>query len=166
MAINSPRGRIQEVLQETHDSSKWRHFRSRRPCVESKRFYWDVFAPTLKWVQNVNLQSRLKTEDGKSVTGWISAEKLSIEASFPGHSLDDRKIRLPRRRDLNKLGHFGKRRRLAESEYKLSRSQEDLIRQLETSFQKGDLVWMYNPKRRRGLAKCSNWEGPYTIVKN
>ncbi|GBM07029.1 hypothetical protein AVEN_72693-1 [Araneus ventricosus] len=34
-------------------------------------------------------------------------------------------------------------------------------------FKEGDQVWMYNPKRRRGLCPKlqQNWEGPYTIVK-
>ncbi|GBM40817.1 Retrovirus-related Pol polyprotein from transposon 412 [Araneus ventricosus] len=34
-------------------------------------------------------------------------------------------------------------------------------------FKEGDQVWMYNPKRRRGLSPKlqHNWEGPYTIVK-
>ncbi|GBO41665.1 hypothetical protein AVEN_170177-1 [Araneus ventricosus] len=33
-------------------------------------------------------------------------------------------------------------------------------------FKEGDLVWMYNPKRRRGLSpKLQNWEGSYTVVK-
>ncbi|GBO01258.1 hypothetical protein AVEN_207575-1 [Araneus ventricosus] len=34
-------------------------------------------------------------------------------------------------------------------------------------FKEGDLVWMYNPRRRRGLSPKlqQNWEGPYTVVK-
>ncbi|GBN76169.1 hypothetical protein AVEN_195919-1 [Araneus ventricosus] len=34
-------------------------------------------------------------------------------------------------------------------------------------FKEGDQVWMYNPKRWRGLCPKlqQNWEGPYTIVK-
>ncbi|GBM70409.1 hypothetical protein AVEN_123592-1 [Araneus ventricosus] len=34
-------------------------------------------------------------------------------------------------------------------------------------FKEGDLVWMYNPKRRRGPSSKlqQNWEGPYTVVK-
>ncbi|GBO10562.1 hypothetical protein AVEN_49264-1 [Araneus ventricosus] len=34
-------------------------------------------------------------------------------------------------------------------------------------FKEGVLVWMYNPKRRRGLSPKlqQNWEGPYTVVK-
>ncbi|GBM18796.1 Retrovirus-related Pol polyprotein from transposon 412 [Araneus ventricosus] len=34
-------------------------------------------------------------------------------------------------------------------------------------FKEGDQVWMYNPKRRRGLSPKlqQNWEGPYTIVR-
>ncbi|GBN09183.1 hypothetical protein AVEN_186925-1 [Araneus ventricosus] len=35
-------------------------------------------------------------------------------------------------------------------------------------FKYGDLVWVYNPKRRRDLSPKlqQNWEGPYTAVKN
>ncbi|GBN69862.1 hypothetical protein AVEN_94003-1 [Araneus ventricosus] len=31
----------------------------------------------------------------------------------------------------------------------------------------GDIVWMYNPKRRRGLSPKlqQNWKGPYTVLK-
>ncbi|GBN32420.1 hypothetical protein AVEN_169514-1 [Araneus ventricosus] len=34
-------------------------------------------------------------------------------------------------------------------------------------FKEGDQVWMYNPKRRRGLSTKlqQNWEAPYTVVK-
>ncbi|GBM75433.1 hypothetical protein AVEN_188788-1 [Araneus ventricosus] len=34
-------------------------------------------------------------------------------------------------------------------------------------FKEGNLVWMYNPKRRRGPSPKlqQNWEGPYTVVK-
>ncbi|GBO00093.1 hypothetical protein AVEN_23705-1 [Araneus ventricosus] len=34
-------------------------------------------------------------------------------------------------------------------------------------FKEGDQVWMYNPKRQRGLSPKlqQNWEGPHTIVK-
>ncbi|GBO25898.1 hypothetical protein AVEN_174202-1 [Araneus ventricosus] len=34
-------------------------------------------------------------------------------------------------------------------------------------FHEGDQVWMYNPKRRRGLSPKlqQKWEDPYTIVK-
>ncbi|GBN44533.1 hypothetical protein AVEN_273602-1 [Araneus ventricosus] len=34
-------------------------------------------------------------------------------------------------------------------------------------FKEGNLVWMYNPKRRRGLSPKlqQNWEGPYTVDK-
>ncbi|GBO23810.1 hypothetical protein AVEN_67342-1 [Araneus ventricosus] len=34
-------------------------------------------------------------------------------------------------------------------------------------YKEGDLVWMYNPKRRRGLSPKlqQNWERPYTVVK-
>ncbi|GBL98272.1 hypothetical protein AVEN_174073-1 [Araneus ventricosus] len=37
----------------------------------------------------------------------------------------------------------------------------------DDNFNEGDQVWMYNPKRRRGLSSKlqQKWEGPYTIVK-
>ncbi|GFW23496.1 integrase core domain protein [Trichonephila clavipes] len=35
------------------------------------------------------------------------------------------------------------------------------------NFQKGDKVWLWNPKRRKGLSPKlqTNWEGPYTVLK-
>ncbi|GBN96243.1 hypothetical protein AVEN_242119-1 [Araneus ventricosus] len=40
-------------------------------------------------------------------------------------------------------------------------------RATDHQFKEGDLVWTYNPKRRRGLSPKlqQNWEGPYTVVK-
>jgi transposase InsO family protein len=40
-------------------------------------------------------------------------------------------------------------------------------RTMEKSYQVGDLVWLYNPRRRRGVCPKlqKNWEGPYTIKK-
>ncbi|GBN03697.1 hypothetical protein AVEN_258828-1 [Araneus ventricosus] len=39
--------------------------------------------------------------------------------------------------------------------------------EVDQHFNVGDQVWMYNPKRRRGLSPKlqQKWEGPYTIVK-
>ncbi|GBO21742.1 hypothetical protein AVEN_13865-1 [Araneus ventricosus] len=40
-------------------------------------------------------------------------------------------------------------------------------RATDNHFKEGDLVWIYNPKRRRGLSPKlqQNCEGPYTVVK-
>jgi len=40
------------------------------------------------------------------------------------------------------------------------------IRSTDRCFKEGDLVWLYNPKRRRGLSPKlqPNWEGPYTVI--
>ncbi|GBL87486.1 hypothetical protein AVEN_118411-1 [Araneus ventricosus] len=40
------------------------------------------------------------------------------------------------------------------------------FRATDHHFKEGYLVWMYNPKRRRGLSPKlqQNWEGPYTAV--
>ncbi|GBM12089.1 hypothetical protein AVEN_220938-1, partial [Araneus ventricosus] len=77
-----PRSRIQEVLQETHDSSSGGHFGIMKTLRRIReRFYWDrLRADVEKWCRECQIcraRKRLKTEDGKSVTGWISAEKLS-----------------------------------------------------------------------------------------
>ncbi|GBM43581.1 hypothetical protein AVEN_67090-1 [Araneus ventricosus] len=38
-------------------------------------------------------------------------------------------------------------------------------RATDRHFREGGLLWMYNPKQRRGPKLQQNWEGPYTIVK-
>ena len=37
----------------------------------------------------------------------------------------------------------------------------------DTEFHRGDAVWLYNPKRRKGYSPKlqSSWEGPYTVIK-
>ncbi|GBM00238.1 hypothetical protein AVEN_9296-1 [Araneus ventricosus] len=76
-----PKSRIQEVLQETHDSASGGHFGIMKTLRRIReRFYCHrLRADVEKWCRMSNLQSRKrpKTEDGKSVTEWTSAEKLS-----------------------------------------------------------------------------------------
>ena len=40
------------------------------------------------------------------------------------------------------------------------------LRDNSVGFQAGDLVWLYNPRRRNGCCQklSSDWEGPYTVV--
>ncbi|GBM71714.1 hypothetical protein AVEN_220659-1 [Araneus ventricosus] len=174
-----PRSRIQEVLQETHDSSSGGHFGIMKTLRRiRKRFYWDrLRADVEKWCRECQIcraRKRLKTEDGKSVTGWISAEKLSARTpSFPCGILFGRPGDTPSspNEDLNKLGARLESVQTSDRErVKLSRVRKKTHYDsgaTEHHFKKGDLVWMYNPKRRRGLSPKlqQNWEGPYTIVK-
>ena len=41
------------------------------------------------------------------------------------------------------------------------------VRASEETFEAGDLVWLHNPRRRKGLSPklTCNWEGPFVIVK-
>ncbi|GBM52020.1 hypothetical protein AVEN_119670-1 [Araneus ventricosus] len=174
-----PRSRIQEVLQETHDSSSGGHFGIMKTLRRIReRFYWDrLRADVEKWCRECQIcraRKRLKTEDGKSVTGWISAEKLSDRTpSFPCGILFGRPEDTPSspNEDLNKLGARLESVQTSDRErVKLSRVRKKIHYDsgaTEHHFKKGDLVWMYNPKRRRGLSPKlqQNWEGPYTIVK-
>ncbi|GBM51974.1 hypothetical protein AVEN_45880-1 [Araneus ventricosus] len=174
-----PRSRIQEVLQETHDSSSGGHFGIMKTLRRIReRFYWDrLRADVEKWCRECQIcraRKRLKTEDGKSVTGWISAEKLSDRTpSFPCGILFGRPEDTPSspNEDLNKLGARLESVQTSDRErVKLSRVRKKTHYDsgaTEHHFKKGDLVWMYNPKRRRGLSPKlqQNWEGPYTIVK-
>ncbi|GBN82390.1 hypothetical protein AVEN_41350-1 [Araneus ventricosus] len=174
-----PRSRIQEVLQETHDSSSGGHFGIMKTLRRIReRFYWDrLRADVEKWCRECQIcraRKRLKTEDGKSVTGWISAEKLSDRTpSFPCGILFGRPGDTPSspNEDLYKLGARLESVQTSDRErVKLSRVRKKTHYDsgaTEHHFKKGDLVWMYNPKRRRGLSPKlqQNWEGPYTIVK-
>ncbi|GBM39457.1 hypothetical protein AVEN_209221-1 [Araneus ventricosus] len=174
-----PRSRIQEVLQETHDSSSGGHFGIMKTLRRIReRFYWDrLRADVEKWCRECQIcraRKRLKTEDGKSVTGWISAEKLSDRTpSFPCGILFGRPEDTPSspNEDLKKLGARLESVQTSDRErVKLSRVRKKTHYDsgaTEHHFKKGDLVWMYNPKRRRGLSPKlqQNWEGPYTIVK-
>ncbi|GBL98740.1 hypothetical protein AVEN_202186-1 [Araneus ventricosus] len=174
-----PRSRIQEVLQETHDSSSGGHFGIMKTLRRIReRFYWDrLRADVEKWCRECQIcraRKRLKTEDGKSVTGWISAEKLSDRTpSFSCGILFGRPGDTPSspNEDLNKLGARSESVQTSDRErVKLSRVRKKTHYDsgaTEHHFKKGDVVWMYNPKRRRGLSPKlqQNWEGPYTIVK-
>ncbi|GBM22724.1 hypothetical protein AVEN_143498-1 [Araneus ventricosus] len=174
-----PKSRIQEVLKETHDSTSGEHFGIMKTLRRIReRFYWDRLRTNVeKWCRECHIcraRKRPKTEDGKSVTGRISAEKHSDRTPrFPCDILFGRPGDTPSspNEDLNK---FGAR---LESVQTSNRERVKLSRVLkkthydsgatEHHFKKGDLVSVCNRKQRRGLntkprQKC---EGPYTVVK-
>ncbi|GBM30912.1 hypothetical protein AVEN_9796-1 [Araneus ventricosus] len=109
-------------------------------------------------------------EQGKSVTGRTPAEMFS-----------DRTLRFPcdilfgRLRDMpssltNSEARLENVQASAGEQVKLSREQMKTLydsRATNPHFKDGDLVWMYNPKGRRGLSPKlqQNWEEPYTVVK-
>ncbi|GBO46393.1 hypothetical protein AVEN_186072-1 [Araneus ventricosus] len=143
-----------------------------------ERFYWDrLRADVEKWCRECQIcraRKRPKTEDGKSVTGWISAEKLSDRTPrFPCDILFGRPEDTPSspNEDLNKLGARLESVQTSDRErVKLSRVRKKTHYDsgaTEHHFKKGDLVSLCNPKQQRGLSteprqKC---EGPYTVVK-
>ncbi|GBM97845.1 hypothetical protein AVEN_148145-1 [Araneus ventricosus] len=136
-----PKSRIQEVLQETHDSAT---------------------------------RKRPKTEDGKSVTEWTSAEKLSDRTPrFPCDILFGRPGDTPSspNEDLNKLEARLESVQTSDREQvKLFKERKSTLCDSEATdhhFKKDGLVWVCNPKQRRSLSlkprqKC---EGPDTVVK-
>ncbi|GBN13631.1 hypothetical protein AVEN_166628-1, partial [Araneus ventricosus] len=130
-----PRSRIQEVLQETHDSSSGGHFGIMKTLRRIReRFYWDrLRADVEKWCREYTPSS--PNED----LNKLGARLESVQTS------DRERVKLSR---VCKKTHYDSGA-------------------TEHHFKKGDLVWMYNPKRRRGLSPKlqQNWEGPYTIVK-
>ncbi|GBN20779.1 hypothetical protein AVEN_109186-1 [Araneus ventricosus] len=107
-----PRSRIQEVLQETHDSTSGGHFGIMKTLRRIRElFYWDrLRADVEKWYRECQIcraRKRPKIEDGKSGTGWISAEKLSDRTPrFPCGILFGRPGDTPSspNEDLNKFG--------------------------------------------------------------
>ncbi|GBN37789.1 hypothetical protein AVEN_139104-1 [Araneus ventricosus] len=160
-----PKSRIQEVLREIHDSTSGRYFGVMKTLRKTReRLHADVEL----WCREC--QRGLKTEQGKSVTGRTSAEIFS-----------DRTLRFPcdilyrRPRDTpssptNSEGRLESIQASARERVKLSRERMKTpydTRATDLHFKEGDVVWMYNPKRRRVLSPKlqQNWEGPYTYVK-
>nr|GBM72566.1 hypothetical protein AVEN_139093-1 [Araneus ventricosus] len=174
-----PRSRIQEVLQETHDSTSGGHFGIMKTLRRIReRFYWDrLRADVEKWCRECQIcraRKRPKTEDGKSVTGWISAEKLSDRTPrFPCDILFGRPGDTPSspNEDLNKLGaRLESVQTSGRERVKLSRVRKKTHYDsgaTEHHFKKADLVSVCNPKQRRGTSKKprQKCEGPYTVVK-
>ncbi|GBN97789.1 hypothetical protein AVEN_177673-1 [Araneus ventricosus] len=173
-----PRSRIQEVLQETRDSTSGGHFGIMKTLRRLReRFYWDRLQDVEKWCRECQIcraRKRPKTEDGKSVTGRISAETLSDrKPRFSCDILFGRSGDTPSspNEDLNKLGVRLENVQTSDRDrVKLSRVRKKTHYDsgaTEHHFKKGDLVSVCNPKQRRGLSpkpwqKC---EGPYTVVK-
>ncbi|GBN71700.1 hypothetical protein AVEN_10182-1 [Araneus ventricosus] len=170
-----PNCRIQEVLRETHDNTSGRHFGIMKTLRKTReRFYWDQLrADVEKWYwecQACGARKGPKTEQGKSVSGRTPAETFS-----------DRTLRFPcdilfgRPRDThssptNSEARLESVQASAGEQVELSRERMKIrydSRATDHHFKEGDLVWMYNPKRRRGLSPKlqQNWEGPYTVVK-
>ncbi|GBN41529.1 hypothetical protein AVEN_90627-1 [Araneus ventricosus] len=127
------------------------------------RFYWDhLRAYVEKWCRECQIcrdRKRPKTEDGKSVTGWISAEKLSDRTPrFPCDILFGRPgyTTSPPNEDLNKLeARLESLQTYDRERLKLSKVHKKTHYDsgaTDPHFKNGDLVWVCNPKKRRGLS--------------
>ncbi|GBO00966.1 hypothetical protein AVEN_162914-1 [Araneus ventricosus] len=139
-----------------------------------ERFYWDrLRADVEKWCrecQACGARKGAKTEQGKSVTGRTPAE------TFPDRTLRFLcDIHFGRPRDMpssptNSEARLKSVQASAGERVGLSRERMKIrydSRTTDHHFKEGDLVWMYNPKQRRGMSPKlqQNWEGPYTVVK-
>ncbi|GBM29701.1 hypothetical protein AVEN_156887-1 [Araneus ventricosus] len=155
-----PKSRIQEVLREIHDNTSGRHF----GVIETlrkirERFHWDRrSADVEKWYrecQTCGARKGSKTEQGESVTGRTPAEMFSdliLRYSPINSEASLKSVKVP----------AGEQVKLTSQRMKTrydSRAKDHHF--------KGDLIRMYNPKRRRGPSPKlqQNWEGPYTLVK-
>ncbi|GBM16748.1 hypothetical protein AVEN_9347-1 [Araneus ventricosus] len=111
-----------------------------------------------------------KTEQGKSVTGRTPAETFFDRTlRFPGDILFGRRRDTPSS-PTNSEARLESVQASAGEQVELSRERMKTCydsRATDYHFKEGDLVWMYNPKRRRGPSPKlqQNWEGPYTVVK-
>ncbi|GBM27337.1 hypothetical protein AVEN_217349-1 [Araneus ventricosus] len=111
-----------------------------------------------------------KTEQRKSVTGRTPTETFSDwTLRFPCDILFGRPRDTPSS-PTNSEARLENVQASAGEQVELSRERMKILydsRATDHRFKEGDLVWMYNPKRRRGLSPKlqQNWEGPYTVVK-
>ncbi|GBM27384.1 hypothetical protein AVEN_250418-1 [Araneus ventricosus] len=139
-----------------------------------ERFYWDrLHADVEKWCwecQTCGARKGPKTEQGKLVTGRTPAEMFSDPTlRFPCDILFGRPRDTPSS-PTNSEARLESIQASAGEQVELSRERMKIrydCRATDHHFKEGDLVWMYNPKRRRGLSPKlqQNWEGPYTVVK-
>ncbi|GBN46038.1 hypothetical protein AVEN_86405-1 [Araneus ventricosus] len=170
-----PKSRIQEVLRETHDNTSGRHSGIMKTLLKTReQFYWDrLRANVEKWCRECHAcgaRKGLKTEQGKSVTGRTPVEMFPDQTlRFPCDILFGRPRDTPSS-PTNSEARLESVQASAEEQVKLSRERmktRNDSRVTNHHFEEGDLVWMYNPKRRRGLSPKlqQNWEGPYTVVK-
>ncbi|GBM87336.1 hypothetical protein AVEN_133987-1 [Araneus ventricosus] len=167
-----PNCRIQEVLRETHDNTSGRHFGIMKTLRKTReRFYWDrLRADVEKWCWECEARKGPKTEQEKSVSGRTPAETFSDRAlRFPCDILFGRPRDTPSS-PTNSEARLESVQASAGEQVELSRERMKTrydSRATDHHFKEGDLVWMYNPKRRRGLSPKlqQNWEGPYTVVK-
>ncbi|GBM71640.1 hypothetical protein AVEN_269192-1 [Araneus ventricosus] len=170
-----PNCRSQEVLRETHDNTSGRHFGVMKTLRKTReRFYWDrLRADVEKWCwecQACGARKGPKTEQGKSVTGRTPAETFSDRTlRFPCDILFGRPRDTPSS-PTNSEARLESVQASAGEQVELSRERMKIrydFRATDHHFKEGDLVWMYNPKQRRGLSPKlqQNWEGPYTVVK-
>ncbi|GBM09108.1 hypothetical protein AVEN_5290-1 [Araneus ventricosus] len=170
-----PNCRIQEVLRETHDKTSGRHFGVMKTLRKTReRFYWDRLRSDVeKWCrecQACGARKGPKTQQGKSVTGRTPAETFSDRTlRFPCDILFGRPRDTPSS-PTNSEARLESVQASAREQVELSRERMKIrydSRATDHHFKEGDLVWMYNPKRRRGLSPKlqQNWEGPYTVVK-
>ncbi|GBO03424.1 hypothetical protein AVEN_54291-1 [Araneus ventricosus] len=119
-----------------------------------------------------NLRSRKgpKTEQGKSETARTLAKLFSDRTlRFPSDILLGRQRNMPSS-STNSEARLKNVKASAGEQVELSRVRMKTrydSRATDHHFKEGDLVWMYNPKRRRGLSPKfqQNWKGPYTVVK-
>ncbi|GBM01723.1 Glucosylceramidase [Araneus ventricosus] len=164
-----------EVLRETHDNTSGRHFGVMKTLRKTReRFYWDrLRADVEKWCwecQACGARKGPKTEQRKSVTGRTPAETFSDRTlRFPCDILFGRPRDTPSS-PTNSEAHLESVQASAGEQVELSRERMKIrydSRATDHPFKEGDLVWMYNPKRRRGLSPKlqQNREGPYTVVK-
>ncbi|GBM50478.1 hypothetical protein AVEN_203068-1 [Araneus ventricosus] len=170
-----PNCRIQEVLRETHVNTSGRHFGVMTTLRKTReRFYWDrLRADVEKWCwecQACGARKGPKTKQRKSVTGRTPAKTFSDwTLRFPCDILFGRPRDTPSS-PTNSEARLESVQASAGEQVELSRERMKIrydSRATDHHFKEGDLVWMYNPKRRRGLSPKlqQNWEGPYTIVK-
>ncbi|GBN10269.1 hypothetical protein AVEN_153180-1 [Araneus ventricosus] len=139
-----------------------------------ERFYWDrLRADVEKWCrecQACGARKGLKTKQGKSVTGRTPAEMFPDQTlRFPCDILFGRPRDMPSLPNKSEIRLESVQASVGD-QVKLSRERMKTrydSRVTDHHFKEGDLIWKYNPKRRRSLSPKlqQNWEGPFTVIK-
>ncbi|XP_018378085.1 PREDICTED: uncharacterized protein LOC108770849 [Trachymyrmex cornetzi] len=163
-----PKGRIQQILEQAHDSPSGGHFGISKTLEKiRKRFYWASCKQ--------DVETKFVTKNQRDWDRWIPMYLLAYRSSkrettgvTPAELYFAQDLRLPIDllrgnppvpKEQSMDSYLGKIKR------KLEGIHDQKTRRIH--FEIEQKVWLYNPRRVKGKAPKlqSSWEGPYYVVK-
>ncbi|GFW28490.1 retrovirus-related Pol polyprotein from transposon 17.6 [Trichonephila clavipes] len=137
---------IMEFKESSDEKPSWQDIAPFHPTTKRYWALWDSLH-----VKNCVLYRKWESDDGKTFSRPKDAPLV------PEEYIEKLQARM------EEMNHLARERIGMDSE-KMNRYD---ARATGHDFREGDNVWLWNPKRRKGLSPKlqTNWEGPYTVLK-